>query len=42
MIKIAFYDAKPYDIPAFEKYGKERGIEFKFFEYPDLLIFCSL
>ena len=32
MIKIAFYDTKSYDIPAFEKYGKERGIEFKFFE----------
>lgn len=34
MIKIAFYDSKPYDIPSFEKYGKERGIEFKFFELP--------
>ena len=33
MIKIAFYDTKAYDIPSFEKYGKERGIEFKFFEY---------
>ena len=32
MIKIAFYDTKPYDIPAFEKYGRERGIEFKYFE----------
>ena len=32
MIKIAFYDTKSYDIPSFEKYGKERGIEFKFFE----------
>lgn len=32
MIKIAFYDAKPYDIPSFDKYGKERGIEFKYFE----------
>ncbi len=32
MFKIAFYDTKSYDIPAFEKYGKERGIEFKFFE----------
>ena len=32
MIKIAFYDTKGYDIPAFEEYGKERGIEFKFFE----------
>jgi D-lactate dehydrogenase len=32
MIKIAFYDAKVYDVPAFTKYGKERDIEFKFFE----------
>ena len=32
MIKIAFYDTKAYDIPSFEKYGKERGIEFKFFD----------
>lgn len=32
MINIAFYDTKTYDIPAFEKYGKEKGINFKFFE----------
>ena len=32
MIKIAFYDTKPYDIPGFDKYGKERGIEFKYFD----------
>ena len=32
MIKIAFFDTKQYDIPAFEEYGKERGIEFKFLE----------
>ena len=32
MIKIAFYDAKQYDIPSFEKFGKERGIEFKYFD----------
>ncbi|MBP0985451.1 MAG: 2-hydroxyacid dehydrogenase, partial [Oscillospiraceae bacterium] len=31
-MKVAFYDAKPYDIPSFEKYGNEHGIEFKFFE----------
>lgn len=31
-MKFAFFDAKPYDIPSFEKYGKEKGIEFKFFE----------
>ena len=32
MIKIAFFDSKSYDIPAFTEYGKQRGIEFKFFE----------
>ena len=32
MIKIAFYDTKHYDIPGFEEYGKQRGIEFKFLE----------
>lgn len=32
MIKVAFYDTKEYDLPSFEKYGKERGISFKFFE----------
>ncbi|MBQ6570188.1 MAG: 2-hydroxyacid dehydrogenase [Clostridia bacterium] len=31
-MKVAFFDAKPYDIPSFEKYGKENSIEFKFFE----------
>lgn len=31
-MKIAFFDAKPYDKPSFEKYGKEYGIAFKFFE----------
>ena len=31
-MKIAFFDAKPYDVPGFEKCGKEQGIEFKFFE----------
>ncbi len=31
-MRFAFFDAKPYDIPAFEKYAKEGGIEFKFFE----------
>lgn len=31
-MKFAFFDAKPYDIPAFEKYGKEKGIEFKFYD----------
>ncbi len=31
-MKIAFFDTKDYDIPAFEKYGRENGIEFKFYE----------
>ena len=32
MIKILFYDTKPYDIPSFDKFGKERDIEFKYLE----------
>ncbi len=31
-MKIAFFDTKPYDKPFFDKYGKEKGITFKFFE----------
>ncbi len=31
-MNIAFFDCKPYDIEFFEKYGKEQGITFKFFE----------
>ena len=31
-MKIAFFDAKPYDKPSFEKYGQEKGVEFKYFE----------
>lgn len=31
-MKYAFFDTKSYDIPSFEKYGKENNIEFKFFE----------
>ena len=31
-MKFAFFDTKPYDIPAFEKYGAKFGIQFKFFE----------
>ncbi len=31
-MKIAFFDAKTYDKPSFEKYGAEAGIQFKFFE----------
>lgn len=31
-MKFAFFDAKPYDKPSFEKYGGERGVDFKFYE----------
>lgn len=31
-MKVAFFDAKPYDKPSFEKYGEKYGIKFKFFE----------
>ena len=31
-MKIAFFDAKPYDLPCFEKYGKKNGVEFKFYD----------
>lgn len=31
-MKIAFFDAKPYDKPSFDKYGKENGVVFKYFE----------
>ena len=31
-MKIAFFDTKLYDKPSFDKYGKENGIEFKYFE----------
>ncbi len=31
-MKIAFFDTKDYDIPAFQKYGKEHGIAFTFYE----------
>ena len=31
-MKIAFFDTKPYDKPSFDKYGKEYGITFKYFE----------
>ena len=32
MIKAAVFDTKPYDVPGLEKYGKEQGVEFKFYE----------
>ena len=31
-MRFAFFDAKPYDRPSFEKYGAEYGVEFKYFE----------
>lgn len=31
-VKIAFFDTKPYDQPFFDRYGKEYGITFKYFE----------
>ena len=31
-IKVAFYDAKAYDIPSFEHFGTERGLEYRFLE----------
>ena len=31
-MRIAFFDAKPYDKPSFEKFGGEKGIKFKYFE----------
>ena len=31
-MKIAFFDTKPYDRPAFDKYGKAHDINFKYFE----------
>ena len=31
-MKIAFFDAKPYDKPSFDRYGAENGVEFKYFE----------
>ena len=32
MTKVAFFDTKEYDVPEFERYGKENDIAFKFFE----------
>ena len=32
MIKVAFYDAKAYDMPSFEKYGKMHDVQFRFLE----------
>ena len=32
MIKVAFYDAKAYDMPSFEKYGQMHDVQFRFLE----------
>ena len=31
-LKIAFFDAKPYDKPSFDKYGEAHGVCFKYYE----------
>ena len=31
-MKFAFFDTKPYDKPSFDRYGKEYGVKFKYFE----------
>ena len=31
-MKIAFFDTKPYDLPAFSELGKEKDIDFRFYE----------
>ncbi len=31
-MKIAFFDAKPYDMPGFDRHAEEAGIELKYFE----------
>ena len=31
-MKIAFFDAKPYDVPSFSRYAEQNSIAIKFFE----------
>lgn len=31
-LKVAFFDAKPYDRPSFDKFGERCGVKFKYFE----------
>lgn len=31
-MKIAFFDAKPYDKPSFDRFGSQNGVTFKYFE----------
>ena len=32
MIRIAFFDTKPYDRPSFDRYGGEQDMEFRYLE----------
>ena len=31
-MRVAFFDTKPYDTPAFDRFGEEHGVTFKYFE----------
>ncbi|MBQ3636833.1 MAG: 2-hydroxyacid dehydrogenase, partial [Clostridia bacterium] len=31
-MKVTLFDAKPYDLPGFRRYGEQTGIEFKIYE----------
>ena len=31
-MKVAFYDAKPYDRPGFDRYAQDAGLEIKYFD----------
>ena len=31
-MKVTLFDAKPYDLPGFRRYGEQAGIEFKIYE----------
>ena len=32
MMKVAFFDTKPYDMPGFDHYAADAGLEIKYFE----------
>ena len=32
MMKVAFFDTKPYDVPGFDHYAAGAGLEIKYFE----------
>ena len=47
-MKVAFFDTKPYDVPGFDCYAVDSGLEIKYFEpklnieiHKDVLIFAS-